>query len=362
MFIEISKEVAVQCAKISDPLDELSLTINAILTSMVDRKHIVFINSESIDIIQKCTWLNPSNKIAVQWIKNKQIDLYAIKNKSATKIIVTLDEYNEVDGTILMPFKTLRKLTESKFLCENETDYDFYVNIYKFFNNNNFYSVCLNNCSFHGGNVELTIKKESLNNSFILCFVDSDKEYINGKKGATCKCAIAAINNIRNLPKLLYVTNGREKENLFPFSYYLKRANDKKVWIKSILEVCRANEDFLRYVDIKDGIKVKRIKDNRYIENYQELLERLMQNKFCSLTCIDSCEDDDYCIKGIGADFLAEIQNDFFSEYSYNLIQNTNKKDEIFGNQSFIIHDWKEISQLIFDFGCCLSDNINFNV
>lgn len=193
----------------------------------------------------------------------------------------------------------------------------------------------------------------------MLCVVDSDRDYIGGKRGETCRQAEKVFRRLANTVGLLYVTNSKEKENLFPFTLYAENSIDKKPWVDSIINSCK-NEETLRYVDIKDGIKFKRLEDKIFVEKYEDLLDNIKINRLCEAACVD--ESNEYCIKGIGSSLLKTASDSFFEKNSYKITSDSTKFNKIFGLQSFIINDWKEISQHIYDYGCCLLQSTRFNV
>ena len=84
------------------------------------------------------------------------------------------------------------------------------------------YSICLENDSFHGGNVQSKILQIAKENRIALCIVDSDREMKGRTRGSTFGGANKVYSKIKDdhvfvLRELV----SREKENLLPPYAYL---------------------------------------------------------------------------------------------------------------------------------------------
>ena len=126
--------------------------------------------------------------------------------------------------------------------------------------------------------------------------------------------------------------------------------------ISCILKV--KDEEFLRFVKIKSGYKLKNLTGNNnfLLTKYNDFFE--MCKKVGIYTSVQN--EDDYCIKGISANLLSQTIKTEFAGKSYKQLQNAKEIDDFFGKQQYIIEEWKEITSILFDFGCCLSKDVNF--
>lgn len=126
--------------------------------------------------------------------------------------------------------------------------------------------------------------------------------------------------------------------------------------ISCILKV--EDEEFLRFVKIKGGYKLKRLtaNNNFLLTKYNDFFQLCKKNGLY----ISVQNGDDYCIKGINSNLLSQTINTEFARKNYKQLQNTGKIDNFFGKQQYIIDEWKEIASILFDFGCCLSKDVNF--
>ena len=361
MFIEISKELAELISQeYSTGVSQISDAINSLLDSMYKRKHIVMLNRDALFILKKCESLSLSSQIVLQWIENHYYDINAIKKKVAISVVLIPEVQSYIQGNVYyLSIFACEEFFQTELLTENDDDCIFYKNIYSFFNpSKKVFDVSLHNNPFYGGNVAARIKSEYEEKKFFLCIVDSDKEYSADAKGSTYQGANNELKEHKDeiLPHDLYVLNVREKENLFPFHFYKSNCSEQNKFIDSILMY--ATEEVFRFIKIKEGIKIKRIKEADSV--WDSLYGDIIKDCKRKLIYIYTAKDDECCIKGINSRALKRASDPFFSNNNYNSLQEQTKLDTIFGKQSFIIEEWKEIAHKLFDYGCCLSRNVNF--
>ena len=316
MFIEITNEVANLAVEkdieLNNPASEI---INMVLESMRKRKHIVFIDRVSINVLLQCNSIDNKSKLMLKWISNNLNDLNSIKKKLTTYIVITTGDQSYKKDNIYY-FSILEKIEfiETQLLTENDEDYNFYKDIFTFINDDIVCDICLENNPFYGSNVASRIENVYLERKIFLCVVDSDKSYESQAKGDTYKSANSKMKECGgfNPPRELYVLNVREKENLFPFNQYLNFCPSQKEFIKAIIS--EANEESFRFIKIKEGIKKKYIlsKEGKYYELYKGVFDKCKQKGIL----IESVSDKEYCIKGINADALKLASKDFFFKYS----------------------------------------------
>ena len=332
-------------------------TINELFSSMQKKKHIVYADKETLRILQKCESLDRSWAM-MAWIEKHYLDLRAVERKVYfTVVLITGDSY--FDGkTYFLCIDSIKEFYETQCLTENDEDFVFYQKIYNFmYADLKLVGCCLQNNPFYGGNVANRIDWVKKENKFFICIVDSDKDYKGGAFGSTYHSAKTAMDHPpADTPQLLYVLKVREKENLLPFHLYNPECLNQKCLISCILKV--KDEEFLRFVKIKSGYKLKNLTGNNnfLLTKYNDFFE--MCKKVGIYTSVQN--EDDYCIKGISANLLSQTIKTEFAGKSYKQLQNAKEIDNFFGKQQYIIEEWKEIASILFDFGCCLSKDVNF--
>ena len=332
---------------------------------MVEKNHLVYLDRSSIDRLMSYEFVEYNNKILLQWLKNNYLDISAIRAKVKTKVVITTNIEKKESSIFYLSVIKENKFLKTKLLTENESDCEFYLKIYNFLNSDSKFSVKIENDSFHGGNVGAAIKVVNKDKYFVLCIADSDKQYQDSENGDTCKKAATTVLNLNNspIPLDLYVAKVREKENLFPFKEYLKFCNPNvKLWVKAILTV--ADEEMLRYVDIKDGLVLEKdgvlIKhDKKWKSVYGNLIKYCQDRKLFS--SINDKGHNYTGVNGIGKDILTTASESFFNKAKYKNLDGSTKIVKIFGDQIFILDEWKELAKKIFDYGCCLSEKTKLN-
>ncbi len=357
--------------------------INDALHSVLHYHHIVYTTIQSIDILLKHGKTDNSNKHILRWMKNYIQNLNSIKNKVQIIIEPTFNiscikdkADNSKPTKFVINIMDLDEFKESVLISENATDFEFYKYIYHWFNGNSFYDLSISNIPSNGANADAIIISCNQEKKFSLCIVDSDKDFEKGPFGNTYHNAADGDRKRanQNIPFHLHPLKVREKENLFPFNEYLKVENMEKKTQKLVsLLASEQNQELLRYYDMKDGIKKKKMNskklDARWGTLYMPFIEKCKVKGLCEednpcVDCeIESCKgcknEDSKYIWGIGDKLLAAASEDFFKRYPKK-INNMTEIDNIFNNQKFIIDMWDEIAKLLFSFGCSISRSIKF--
>lgn len=361
MFIKISKGLASLIAQnYSTGISEITNSLNSLFDAMYEKKHVVMVDRDSIALLMNCESITIKSKYVMKWIERHYNDLYAITKMLSISIILIEPGRAYLDGNVYyLPVDEYYNFCETQLLTENDDDFLFYLKIYPFINSaQTIYGVCFENNPFYGGNVASRIQCMYNEKKFFLCIVDSDKEYSTARKGSTYKSAKSEIGHHKDmiLPWGLYVLNVREKENLFPFNLFIEGCREQSELIRIILD--NATEETFRFIKIKDGIKLKHIKetDAHWMEVYGKILADCKRKN----VYIDTTDNEEYCIKGINSKALKVVSEPFFEKNNYKTLQQSSMIDKIFAKQIFIIEEWKEIAHKLFDYGCCLSKQVNF--
>lgn len=364
--------------------DKALILIDNALSQVHLHHHIVFMSLKSIRELKCEDKIGHYCKRVLQWMENNIKDLYAIRQK--VDLIVELTFCKTTCSSVISSKKStysinindLDEFKESILITENATDYDFYLGVFNWIDGNNFYSTQLKNIPSYGANADKTIISNDTDKEFICCIFDSDKSFNEDANGSTLKNAINGDKQRTNrcFPFYLYALPVKEKENLFPYSEYLYGPNIE-LNTKNLINllVKETNEELLRFFDLKDGIKHKKLNNRNNNEKWRTLylpfINKCKTNGVCASNCkciicskqtCKGCKNEDKkYIAGIGDKLLEGASKKFFNDPCLKFDNSTNP-DSIFGNQKFILDIWKEIAHLLLNFGCSISRSINFNV
>lgn len=383
MIIELTKEFIDELtAETDESKQRKAITIiNSAFYHMYHHHHIVCCSSESVDILLR--FLDGMSgfevKASLTWIKNNILDVFALREKASFVIILSFGKTQIIEET--KTERTIKKyyisifdteeIKESTLMCENKSDYDFYRSIFRWDTSPGCDSF-LENRPFGGGGGE-AIKPTYEEKRAVLVIVDSDKDFSEGKIGSTAKGVrdkLKEINKSIVFPIEAYSPDVREKENLFLYDEYSSLESDSKT--KNVLNLLskESNEEILRFFDIKDGIKRKKLKDEQWVEKYKLFLDDCINNDaIIELKECDGCEDDccakkcnhkeENYIRGIGGDLLERAAGVFFEKSTKKPFLETDLH-KLFRNQRFIIDEWETISEKIFSYGCCIKSEEKF--
>ncbi len=374
MWIELEDEIFSDIENIIDPFDKKIRALNTLFDSMWRCQHIVFANYVQLMKVAKHPLISQTNQKFVKWIIEKYIYVYECSEMIKCKIYVSayeIDTYRCEKGYHISIYRCT-DIKEAKLLTENETDGNFFKRIYNYIanekNTDAIYNIKFENDAFHGSNASSKIQEIVKEDRIMLCIVDSDKDYKDGKSGSTFNSANA---NVRKCNKkhiiMLYELNAREKENLISPEMYLCFIEDK------LLELINnefKDENILLYFDIKDGITYKRklVPDIRWNNYYNELINKCEEKNICNL---EAKVEKDIYIHGIGGSICEKVSSVFLSidegETMENIIKaslDKDKKNKIIKNKKMIINnippcikkEWNALYELLFTWGCCLSE------
>ena len=211
---------------------------------------------------------------ALVYLKNNCSFSYNVK--FFFKIVIN-DNLNDQYELPLSFFKKTSSIQPISILGENTSDITFFTRITEeLFPQTKLKYNIVNGGGSDTGNTLANLQKRFI---FILVIIDSDKKYINAEYGDTYNSVEKAYNK-----KLKHVTfyplDVHEIENLLPFSFLLTTTNKEgKNFLKRLKKDNHAKE-ILRYYDIKNGIKLKDIKNNVLYFQFAKLIyDKIYANK-----------------------------------------------------------------------------------
>lgn len=359
MVIELHDDIAKILDNISDSNDINSLAINKLFELMYERKHVVKASINLLNSIKSFKFLNPYNHSLISYLLEHRSTVYSSLPPLNKKIIVVPSEayFSKSDSEYYITLDNSYNITQAKLSAENPKDYNFYVNIFHYLNKNSLYTINLENCSFAGSTAKEFLEAMDKNNNIVLAISDSDKDYKDDKLGDTAKNVKQYIDRHKGQSIMdYYILGMREKENLIPIDCYLLFATqDNRTFLECIKTHC-ANDEFMQFVDIKDGYKIKHLSTEKpkWHALYDDFIDTCKQNGIYKQNVT---ENDKTCINGICGNLADKICDIFFS----NTYKRAPEEKEIIENAkfdlkehipSYIMNEYQIIYSTIFTFGC----------
>lgn len=374
MWIEIQDDIKEYLDTIDNALCQEAIAINTLIESMLKGQHIVYMSRIVLNKLIDLDYISPSNKMFINWVKQKYIYIYAGRDIIEHKIVITIKNFQiSIEGNnYIVPLKYFYDFRETKLLTENETDGRFFEDICQFIkkdkNISDWYSIRFENDSCHGSNVASKIMQNALENRIALCILDSDKDMKNSKMGDTYKGANKSFKKIKkDHIIILKALESREKENLFPPIVYMLLCEEKKELLTT-LNLFIDNQKIIKFFDLKDGVKYKKYKKKRWLQYYKPLIDEFIKVGIYKEPIDSEIKDDFICIEGIG-DKLCDIVCQILLESelkSEELLEkrgvsekNKRKIHEIRENfknvlPCYMYDEWEQLYKLLFSWGCCI--------
>ncbi|MGE0977847.1 hypothetical protein [Bacillus cereus] len=394
MLIQIDDTVTEHIESNKQNLNWDSLEIRAlnnIAKAFQEGYHIVSASLEALEILAKLDLLEYNSQRTYHYLLNKFTFLPAYEENVSSYILVKSNDFDfhrneeHPDKVIfevpLNRYSSFKPLFPTTLLSENYSDCEFYNRIANKYISENKAKINVNlnfNLLSGGGSQSYIVYEREINKgSMILAIGDNDKSYPTDHEGET----LTQLKNVhskyyKDNAVELYGLNVREKENLIPPSMYRMCCNGSaKDVLKKLeqIEELTEHQSKLMYLDIKEGIKAKNIKDEQYKEYYRELFE-VVDLISCSLDEVYEKKDEDILMIGIGKKLDAFIKDVFEGGLEANLedkkkIAQTEgipdyvikkleedilKKKNLINNlPDYLKNEWKDLSHKIISWGCC---------
>lgn len=281
----------------------------------------------------------------------------------------------------LNEFTTFGKLFPTRLLSEDYSDCVFYEKIAKKYisENREEINVKLHFDSISGGGSQsyVVYDQEIEKGSKVLAICDNDKSYPEDKEGETSIQLKKIYNKYKKESIIeLHELSVREKENLISPSMYKMCCNNSGNDILEKLEQIEMSDEHqskLMFIDIKEGIVAKNLKDEGFKEYYSELF-KVVDLISCSLDEVYTGNDDDILMMGIGRKLEAFIRDVFdggleeILEEKKALVQTVGipdyvmeklandilKKQNLIENlPDYLKSEWNNLCKKIISWGCC---------
>lgn len=360
MIIELHDDIDSLLYQTTDPLSKTAQGINKIFQLMLERKHIVFASRKLLSAVNSYNFINPANKSIIAQILIHYVEFYSSLPNTNKKLVVVPSEtyFSTIDNNEYITLDKCVNLSQAILSTENPRDYIFYCNLFKFMNTNELATINFANNSFAGGSAKDILKSMAINNNILLAICDSDKDYETSELGSTACSVYRFFKNHKDAEAYMdfYILPVREKENLIPLECYELFSEDLKKPLINTIKCFSGNQEFMKYVDLKEGYKLKNINTNssEWHKLYDCYVEECKKNNIFNTNATHS---DDHCISGIGGKLADDLSDYFFNGDSNNKLSKKKKKEaaNFDINQhipSYIMNIYQELFSLMITYGC----------
>ncbi len=362
--------------------------INDIALSFYNGKHLISGELQTFEYLAQSELLDKIPKHIFQFLLDKY-SYYDFDSIVDQKLIVYANHPAiELNDNYSICINSYIDFDKSVLISENLNDCEFYVKLArKIKEEKSRYSKDLNLIDLElkqihcGGSLAYdTTKNELDHNKFVLLIMDSDKKYKEDNFGSSCneaKRIYDEFSKLQNKVINLEIINCREKENLIPPSCLLlcKNLNGMEIFLTCLSNFERnsEHEEFLRYLDIKDGVKVKEysMHKERFAASYDLI------NSKGLLANVENCTkkefDEEKVTHGIGGKFLNSfcadvldngIEHDIINAQDHSAPESAINKllekqrrsaDLLLHIPPYIEGDWIKIYTIVLRFGCSFS-------
>lgn len=206
-------------------------------------------------------------------------------------------------------------LDKTKILCEDMSDYYFFVGITQVFLKENNMNMKISPLAVNGGGYNSYLSYQyNLDNDFmVIAIMDSDQKFPGSQYGQTYRKLNTIFSQYEsNSVTDIMVLSVREKENLIPpsiYEIYLNTSHNDAIEKLKLLESHPTHSDKLKYFDYKEGLTKEKL-EHQY---FQELFE-VEQLISCTTDDFAIMESKAVLIKGLGnnptKDFVKNILGD----------------------------------------------------
>lgn len=358
--------------------------LNAMAQSFHDGYHLLSASISSLEFFSQYALLDhiPREVFAFLLKKNYEFDFESLIHK---KLVVHISENNEKfknDYSLNLNECSGRNFRESILVCENILDCELYEHLCRRimrtkFNQLNLIDIFYRRVGCGGSEAYRTVENELNHVANVLIIMDSDKKFTGDIIGSSANSAQKIVRKYAEVTDniiCLHILNVREKENLIPPSCLLMveqiNSAENLLAVLSQLEDCKYSEEFLRFVDIKSGMKLKEY------ERFAPTKYNIPLQLICDVINTEHEDKEARIFEGIGSSFVENFCNDVLCGGLKNSLEDMKvRKVPIRSQQkiknkldkadkllelapAYIKNDWEEIYTRVLQFGCCLSPKL----
>lgn len=398
MLIEIDeslkKYIEENISKLNESSKEIE-TLEEIARSYYKEKHIIIGKREVLLYFSKLHLLGQKVRNIYNNLYNNVSQYYKVYKNQFIVYVKILSNENQFKKTIednkhvyevpIEYFYDNAFLTETALVTENLRDAWLYkAMVKKYIKETIDINLQIELEYINGGGADsyTTYEEEIKKNKLVLCIVDSDKKFPQDKIGNTAKNVDSIYKKYeKNKITRVYKLGVREKENLVPPSFYIlctHTGNDKA--LKRLLNIEKEGAEaceFLKYMDMKHGIKIDTLKEGDY-KNY---LDKIIEDYQGLIGC-DGDEEtvqDNKHILGIGSKAIETFREEILEDNLDNILKEKEKEKEEHNSPSieseieilkekklkkqklfaylpeYIEEEWYDLCNIILAWGCANS-------
>lgn len=267
---------------------------------------------ELLDLSSRKTYNSIFSKFSVLGSYQSLFNSYLVVNDNTSEFNREETDSHKIYHAPISYFTHISSIGHTNFLCEDISDFHFYDKLAKKYikEHHSTFNMALKFDFINGGgdrsglNYELLLAKNKLS----LAIADSDRKIPNGEVGNTLKALKSVFEKYKNVnvTELIGLTV-REKENLIPPSLYELCSNsslDEIIDKFLMIEKSEIHFEKLFYLDIKDGLQVKKLKDKKQREYLEDMFAEIPGLISCAIEDLTSLDDEYYILRGIGTKLM----------------------------------------------------------
>lgn len=400
MVIEIDNSILMYLKNNPDisTISNEFMALKDLLMSYQRGYHIIIASVDILEFFIQYDKFGDTEKKISQHLLDKRYSFAKYYNDISTHLIVYKNECEIAKNKhYAIDLSELTKIDKSVLICEDMSDCDFYISLVNKMikEKNESFCLCFDKASCSGSQADVMGAYAVVENKrFTLFIMDSDKDCQDNNRG---KSASKAYNFCKQHSQeiLSYCEPAvREKENIIPPSFLLlhKNCNDM-IGILRFLATLESKDDafeFLRYIDIKDGVLVKNMRkdDHALYTKYKSFWDQMVKINVIKPFDLNNDEDEKIVFSGIGNGFIAQFQNYILqggiekdianmrlaiaqrgvvdnSEVQQALSQRTMNAEfckHLLSNlPSYLYDSWNMIYEQLLVFGCCAPETLRIS-
>jgi hypothetical protein len=292
------------------------MALNNLAISSRNGTHIIFAPLPVLEFLMKLELLDLSSRKTFNSIYSKFAILGSYQTLLNTYVVVKdntasfIRNKSNIYDVPINYFSHISSIESTNLLCEDISDYYFYTKLAKKFMKEHklTFNIALSFNFINGGGDRCALNYELIlaeKNKLSLAIADSDRKIPNGEIGNTLKGLQRVFSRYKDIKVTdLLSLSVREKENLIPPSIYDLCSNsslDDLIKNLKMVENSEIHFEKLFYLDIKDGIKAKKLRNgSSELNYYKDMFIEFPELISCTLEEINTLKDDDLVIRGTG--------------------------------------------------------------
>jgi hypothetical protein len=361
MLIELDKSIVLYI-KNYEHIEKEIIAIDRLAHDYFLGKNILVSDLSTLEFLSSLEGLSDIAKNVFLSLCSRVYEFKLYKELFLTKVIVHKLEQsiNNHEESYYLDLNETVNISEAVLLSENLSDCVFYESLITHLKSSKpeyeGIGIRFHHSACGGSQADIHARNELDSGKFVLQLVDTDKKFCDSKFGESYKKAYNVYLELRGKKVIgIHTPCLRAKENYIPPNEYMKIpiCDNKIKKIVKFLDDLTQDEskyDLLRYLDIKNGYKIKHYlelanlsEDFNYFFKYLDHIEAL--NLKLPISREDSSLDLNAKVMiSLKSVFKFYVDNDYIKSIDY-------KKQPI-----YILNEWEKLFKRGISWGCCIPE------